>query len=42
MEPSSPKPKKRIIFQDGTLNSQAKKISSFLRPSKNKFIHSLS
>ena len=36
MELSSPKPKKLLIFQEGTLKSQAEKIS------KNKFIHSSS
>ena len=38
----SSKLKKLDVFQQGTLKSQAKKISYFLRVSKNEFIHSSS
>ena len=42
MELSNLKLKKVFIFQERTLKSQAKKVSYFLRVSKNEFIHSSS
>ena len=42
MELFSSRLKKLLMFQEATLKSQAKKISYFLRVSKNKLINSLS
>ena len=42
MELSSSKIKKVLIFPEGTLKSQAEKMSYFLRVYKNNFIHSSS